>query len=90
MCSRVLVNDHWPDTVDSIGLTFEEVDKVLIKPGWSALRQVSFKIKFTCWWESGLELYDTLQSLPDKYLSRLSNLESVASSFSTYIVKRYY
>ena len=35
---------HRRDAEDSIGSLFLNVEKVLVKPGWSALRQVSFKV----------------------------------------------
>jgi len=63
------------------------VEKVLVKPGWSALRQVSFKVLIPGWpAESSAELSEMLQSLPDKYLSHLSKLESVAFNYSVCLV----
>jgi hypothetical protein len=73
---------------DSIGSIIQKVESVLVKPGWSALRQVSFKVSISCWevsWGDSAELLVTLQSLPDKYLSHLPKLESVAFDFSTYV-----
>ena len=70
------------DSEDFIGSEVQRVENVLVQPGWSALRQVSFKITITCWGGSA-KLYKALvQSLPDKYLGRLSKLESVAFNFS--------
>jgi len=74
-----------PDTAtrtkDSIGSIIQNVEKVLVKPGWSALRQVSFKLSVARWGNSA-ELLEELQSLPDEYLSHLSKLESVAFNYS--------
>ena len=80
------------DSEDSIGSEVQRVEKVLLQPGWSALRQVTFKVTISCWGGSA-RLYKALvQSLPDIYLSRLSKLESVAFNFSVdihkYIVER--
>ena len=78
------------ETVDSIGSIIQKVEKVLIKPGWSALRQVFFKLSIACCQvskEDSAELSEALQSLPNKYLSHLSKLESVAFNFSAYVVK---
>ena len=74
---------------DSIGTIVQEVETLLVKPGWSALRQVSikFSIALACGSrEYRAELVETLQCLPDIYLSRLSNLESVAFNYS--VVRR--
>jgi hypothetical protein len=71
------------ETEDSVGPDIQRVEKVLLKPGWSALRQVSFKIKITSCWGYRTELYNVLaRSIPDKYLNHLSKLESVAFNFS--------
>jgi hypothetical protein len=75
---------------DVIGYTFQSVEKALVKSGWSALRQVSFKVSIEeCVgsWQYGL--YEDLQSLPDEYLSHLPKLESVAFNFSAYITKEH-
>jgi hypothetical protein len=61
-----------------IGSAFRIVEEALVKPGWSALRQVSFKVSIRSW---APELSEALQFLPDKYLSHLSKLESVAFSY---------
>ena len=74
------------DTEDSIGSVIQNVEKVLVKPGWTALRQVSFKVSIA-WYvvprEYGVKFSEKLQSIPDKYLSHLSQLESVALNYST-------
>ena len=79
---EVLLNSY--RTFDSIGSTIQEVGNILVKPGWSALRQVSFKLRVK---DRGgcAELTEALQSLPDKYLSRLSKLD-VAFNYSAYPV----
>jgi hypothetical protein len=68
-----------------VGSKIQNVEKVLVKPGWSALRQVSFKVSITRHWVTSTN-FEALQSLPDKYLSHLSKLESVAFNFSIKIV----
>ena len=71
-----------------VGSIIQNVEKVLLKPGWPALRQVSFEISIACCLSSrNVELLEALQSLPDKYMSHLSKLESVAFSFSAFVVK---
>ena len=78
------------ETEDSIGSIIQKVDKVLVKPGWSALTQVSFTFLISCCQvskEDSAKLSEALQSLPDKYLSHLSKLESVAFRCSAYVVK---
>ena len=88
---RVQVNRY--ETMDVIGSMIQNVEKVLVKPGWSKLRQVSFKVPVACC-ASGKEntcakLAEELQSLlPDKYLSHLSKLESVALKFSSYVAEQ--
>jgi hypothetical protein len=62
------------ETEDFIGFIIQKVENVLVKPGWSALRQVSFKVLFKpgsrwTWTRDGAKLSMALQSLPDKYLS---------------------
>ena len=79
---EVLVDSNY--TVDSVGSTIQEVENVLVKPGWSALRQISFKLKIVVC--GGRAELTVLQSLPDKYLTRLSKLESVAFNYSAYPV----
>jgi len=76
---------HDADTEDSIGSIIQKVEKVLVSPGWSALRQVSLKLSTRSRrWEKWAELSKALQSLPDKYLSHLPKLESVAFNYSVY------
>jgi hypothetical protein len=82
------VNVDGDETEVFIGSTIQNVGKVLVKPGWSALKQVSFKVLIACYVvpkEDSAKLSDALQSLPDKYLSHLSKLESVAFNFSAYV-----
>ena len=69
---------------DFMGSTIQTVENVLFKPGWSALRQVSFKLPVELS-RSCEKLSEELQFLPDKYLSRLLKLESVAFRFSAYV-----
>ena len=77
---EVFVDQHGAE--DSIGSELQRVEKVLLQPGWSTLRQVSFKVTITSWGGGGGKLYEELvQSLPD-YLSRLLKLESVAFNVS--------
>ena len=74
-----------------IGSILQDVDKVLAKPGWSALRQVSFKISIQCcmvFGEKIARLSKALQSLPDNYLNHLPELESIAFSFSVCVVDK--
>jgi len=72
------------DTEDFIRTIIQNVEKVLANPGWSALRQVSFKVKcfrdLLSW--NGTRLSEELQSLPNKYFSRLSKLESITLNYS--------
>ena len=73
------------ETVRSIGFSFQELEEVLVKPGWSGLRQISFKVSIPCCGVSGEDIAqwsEELQSLPNKYLSRISKLESVAFNYS--------
>ena len=69
------------ETEVAIGILIENVEKVLAKPGWSALRQVTFKIPVA-------EKADfvSLQYIYGGYLSHPSKLESVAFNFSGYVV----
>ena len=70
-------------TEDSIGSLFQEMETVLVKPGWSMLRQVSFKVSITPF-EGSQNLSVALQSLPDKYLKRLSKHESIAFDYAVF------
>ena len=84
------VNVDGHETDDFIGSIMQNVEKVLVKPGWSALRQISFEISIACCLvsrEESASLSKALQSLPDKYFSHLSKLESVAFNFSASVVK---
>ena len=71
-------------TEDFVGSIFQEVEKVLVKPGWSMLRQVFFKVSIAPIVGS-VKLCEVLRSLPDKYLSHLSKLESIAFDYSVYV-----
>ena len=64
-----------------IGSKIQTVAKILVKPGWSALRQVSFKVSIAGSRYSWEELMEELESIPDKYLSHLSKPESVAFNY---------
>jgi hypothetical protein len=78
------------DTADNIGSTIQKVEQVLVKPGWSALKQVSFEVRIQpAGWNFGNseKLCDALQSLPDTYISHLSKLESIAFNYSAYFIK---
>ena len=76
----ILVVEH--ETEDTVGSDVQGVKKVvLVKSGWSAMRQVSFKITISPWGDSA-KLYKAVQSLPHKYLCRILTLESVAFNFS--------
>jgi hypothetical protein len=66
-----------------LGSTIRKVEKVLVKPGWSMLRQVSFKVSIAL--KHPPKNFKALQSLPDKYLRYLSKLESVAFDYSVYV-----
>ena len=84
------VNVEGHESENSIGTIIQDVGKVLVKPGWSALRQVSFEVSIACCLvstEDSAALSEALQSLPDKYLSHLSKLESIALNFSASVVK---
>jgi hypothetical protein len=69
------------ETEDFIGSTFQKVEGILAKPGWSALRQVSFKVTIASWRNDVSEILPLLQSLPDRYLSHLSKLGSIAFNY---------
>ena len=72
------------DTEDSIGSNIQKVERVLVRPGWSTLRHVSFKV--SCWRLTRSARLSTLeaqlQCLPDKYLNHLSKLDSVSFNYS--------
>ena len=76
---------------DFIGSIIRKVDMVLVKAGWSALRQVSFKFLFDCWSrevsrENIAKVSERLQYVPDKYLN-LSKFEIVVINSTTFVVK---
>jgi len=73
------------ETEDSIGSAVQNVEKILVKPGWSVLRQASFKVSIDRWGDS-TELYEALQSLPDKYLSHISKVETITFKYSVDIL----
>jgi len=79
---EVLVSGN--QTEDFIGSIMQKMEKVLVKPGWSALKQVSLKVSIIAS-ENFPELFHALRSLPDKYFSHLSKLESVVFNYSTYV-----
>ena len=74
----VIVDDG---TGDFVGSVIQRVEKALMKPGWSGLRRVSFKLLIP-YANNKQNFCERLQSLPDKYLSHLSKLESVAFNYS--------
>ena len=73
---------------DFVGSIFQKVENVLLKPVWSVLRRVSFKLWISGWNQDyATKLFEPLQSLPNKYLSHLSNLESVTFKYQVYMQK---
>jgi hypothetical protein len=86
---QVYDDDYTEEANQAIGYMIQEVEKVLVKPGWSALRQVSFKVVIArqVSREDSARLLGVLQSLPDKYLSHLPKIESVAFNYSAYVVE---
>jgi hypothetical protein len=82
---KIYLDGHGEE--DSIGSVIRNVEKILVKPGWSALRQVSFKVVIG-YLGNGIKWFETLQSsLPDKYLSHLSKFEFVAFNQTIHVVK---
>ena len=81
---EVKVHFHVPLVSSFVGPMIEEVEKVLVKPGWSALKKVSIKVSIKCCPESTTKVSEALQSLLDKSLGHLSKLESVAFNYSAY------
>ena len=75
------IADGGSETEDLIGSIIQKVEEALVKPGWSALRRVSFEVSIPVWRDSEKGLTEALQSLPDKYLSHLPKLESVAFNY---------
>ena len=87
---EVQVDDD--DAEDIIGCMMQKMEEIMIKPGWSALRQISFEFPVECHYisdEDREELSKGIQSLPDKYFSHLLKPESIAFSCSVYLVKEY-
>ena len=77
------------ETEDTVASILQGVEEILFKPGWSALRRVSFIVTIYCLvasMEDSIKLYDVLQSLPDKHLSRLPNVKSFDFNFSIDVV----
>ena len=77
------------ETEDSVTSIIQNVEKVLVKPGWSALKQVSFIVSIgfrRVSMENSARLSKALQSLPDKYPGPLSKLKSVTFNFSVRFV----
>jgi hypothetical protein len=70
------------ESEDSIGTIIQKVEEVLVKPGWSALKQVSFKVNHRVSVRAHRAKLEMLLSLPKKYLIRLPELESVAFNYS--------
>ena len=66
---------------DFIGTIIQNVGEVLVKPGWSALRQVSFEVSCVHVTRTDRAKLEALRSLIDKYLSHLSKPESVQVTF---------
>ena len=84
------VQGYGHEREDFIGSIIQNVERVLVKPGWSALRHVSFKVSIASLSRvsrNNAKLSEALQSLPDKYLSHLPKLESVAFKYSAYVVE---
>ena len=67
------------DGDDFIGTMIQKVGEVLVKPGWSALRLVSFTVFRLA--RSDRAKSEAVQSLTDKCLSHISKLESVQIAF---------
>ena len=72
-----------------IGSIIQEVEKVLVKSGWSSLRQVSFKFSIKYYGKEEREdiakLSGALQFLRDKY-PNISKLEFGNENFSFFVV----
>jgi len=79
---KVGLINHDGETEEFIGSTIQKVEGVLVKPGWSALRKVSVRLFLGRGRMESTELFESLQSLPDKYLRHLSKLDSVAFNYS--------
>ena len=72
------------DAEDLIGSAFQDVERELVKPGWSALRKVSFGVA-VMEEEDCERLCEALQFLPDKYLDHFPKFESITFSYSVYV-----
>ena len=61
------------DDQEMIGPIIQDIEKALVKPGWSALRQVSISVKAQGIGnlEVRAEMEEDLQSLAENYLSQL-------------------
>ena len=82
------------ETEDFVGSIIQKLEKVLVRPGWSVLKQVSFKVsveRYKTDFAISTALCEVLQFLPDKYLSHLPKLESVAFNYSaSFVTDRYH
>ena len=65
---------------DCIGTIIQKVGEILVKPGWSALRQVFFKVACLSTDSAKVEALRSL--INEKYLGHFSALESVAFNYS--------
>ena len=77
------INIDGHETEDFIGSGIQKVEEILVKPGWTALRQVSFKVY--CQTRANRAKTEALRSLPDKYLTHLPKLESIAFNYSAHV-----
>ena len=68
------------DADDFVGTIIQNVGEIVVKTGWSDLRQVSFKVVRHA--RKGRAKLKALQSLTDKCLDHISKLESVQVTFS--------
>ena len=78
------------ETEDYIGSIIQKVAEVLIEPGWSALKHVSFKVEIACCLvsrEDSAKLSEVLQTLPDKYLTGSLLSKQLEFNYSAYVVK---
>ena len=81
------VEEETENPSGTTGAILQNLGEVLVKPGWSGLRQVSFQVSMPyCGFgksrEDITELSEELHSVPDKYPSHLSKLESVSFNYS--------
>ena len=61
------------ETEDFIASVFQKEEEILVKPGWSALRQVYFKVSCSNGTPMSRSQLEALECLPDKYLSHFPN-----------------